>query len=179
MQSFYLYQSIMLYFFIFIFSLTATFTLVQFIQRCTGHVKCKATFFFHAFVEKYCYMVGLVFPALYYRVTQFSHYFVHTVAEYGLSSNLAAINRGVWSECHVISGLVAMENNNADKQWMCLFPHNKERQAEKSLLCSFATGYKAFRRLDMFILLNNTTQEACFKWTELLSWISPGWLVSH
>ncbi len=55
-----------------------------------------------------------------------------------------------------------MENNNADKQWMCLLPHNKEKRAEKSsLLCSFATGYKTFKRLEMFVLLDNTTQEVC------------------
>lgn len=85
-----------------------------------------------------------------------------TVAEYGLSSDPAAINRGVWSRCDVISGLVAMENNNAVKQWMCLFPHNKERQAEKtSLICSFATGYKTLQRLEMFVFLNQTTPEAC------------------
>lgn len=41
-------------------------------------------------------------------------------------------------------------------------PTQQREGAEKSsLLCSFATGYKTFKRLEMFVLLDKTTQEAC------------------
>lgn len=53
------------------------------------------------------------------------------------------------------------------------------KRGEMRNLQSSNNSFKAFNRLEISALLNNTTQEALLKWTKLLSLIPPLCLFSH